>query len=54
MMAKHAKERDEDDEELVLKEKVSYAGLAGLDDVNPPKVVVGPSGWVYHSTSLGT
>ena len=39
---------------LVLKEASTYPPLSTLaDSVAPPKAVQGPSGWVYHSTSLG-
>ena len=41
-------------EALVLTEAATYPPLRALDDTaNPPEAVQGPSGWVYHSTSLG-
>ena len=42
----------EADDHLVLKEVVKYPPLSALDDEDPPKAVQGPSGWIYHSTSL--
>ena len=43
-------------DELVLKEKASHASLAALSSSNgrkPKRVVQGPSGTTYHSTSFG-
>lgn len=40
-------------DELALPEEVVYAPTSALATSNPPQVAQGPSGWVYHSTSLG-
>ena len=32
--------------------QVGIAGLEGLSQQHPPDAVRGPSGWIYHSTSL--
>ena len=38
---------------LMLNEAPTYPPLTELKNGDPPKAVQGPSGWVYHSTSLG-
>ena len=44
---------DHDEDELVLEEKKVYPPTAALWSRRPPPVTQGPSGWIYHSTSLG-
>ena len=44
---------EHDEDELVLEEKVVYPPIAALWSRRPPPVTQGPSGWIYHSTSLG-
>lgn len=40
-------------DELTLEEETVYAPISALGTSNPPASAQGPSGWVYHSTSLG-
>ena len=45
---------DEDaEDEFELMEKPVHPGLEALNQRRPAPVVQGPSGWIYHSTSLG-
>ena len=45
--------QNDDDEELVLQEKKVYPPIVALWSRRPPPICQGPSGWIYHSTSLG-
>jgi hypothetical protein len=40
-------------DELALPEEMVYAPVSTLGNENPPMMAQGPSGWIYHSTSLG-
>ena len=39
-------------DELALPEEVVHAPISALGSANPPNSAQGPSGWIYHSTSL--
>ncbi len=39
--------------ELAFEEEKVYPGVSMLSSSNPPSIVKGASGWIYHSTSLG-
>ena len=39
-------------DELALPEEVVHAPISALSSANPPNSAQGPSGWIYHSTSL--
>jgi hypothetical protein len=40
-------------DELAFQEEAVHAPITALASANPPNSVQGPSGWIYHSTSLG-
>ena len=40
-------------DELALPEEIVYAPISTLASSNPPMMAQGPSGWIYHSNSLG-
>ena len=40
-------------QELSFEEEKVYAPVSALSNVNPPSIVQGGSGWIYHSTSFG-
>ena len=40
-------------DDLALPEEIVYAPTSTLAGANPPMMAQGPSGWIYHSTSLG-
>ena len=40
-------------QELAFEEEKVYPPVSALSTSNPPAVVKGESGWIYHSTSLG-
>jgi hypothetical protein len=40
-------------DELAYEEESVYPPTSALGSANPPSSAQGPSGWVYHSTSLG-
>merc|ERR1719310_2495659 len=39
-------------DELELPEEIVYAPISTLASANPPMTAQGPSGWIYHSTSI--
>ena len=39
-------------DDLALPEEIVYAPISTLASSNPPMMAQGPSGWIYHSTSL--
>ena len=40
-------------DELAFEEETVYAPISALQSSYPPAAAQGPSGWIYHSTSLG-